>query len=117
MTDKEFKRLKRADLIEIIYRLQENEEKYRETIIRMGKQLSDKQTKIENAGSIAEAAISLSNVFEAAQDAADRYLADIRRMHDEAAQELEAAQKKASEIIAAAYQEAEKSKSEGEHEK
>lgn len=99
MTDKEFKRLKRADLIEIIYRLQENEEKYRETIARMGRKLEEKQTKIENAGSIAEASMVLSNVFEAAQDAADRYLADIARMRREAELELENARKEAALII------------------
>lgn len=98
MTDKEFKRLKRADLIEIIYRLQENEEKYRETIAKMGRKLEEKQTKIENAGSIAEAAMALSNVFDAAQEAADRYLADIVRMHREAEQELETARKEAARI-------------------
>ena len=99
MTDREFKRLKRADLIEIIYRMQENEEKYRETISRMGKKLEEKQTKIENAGSIAEASMALSNVFEAAQDAADRYLADIARMHREAEETLDAARRDAARII------------------
>lgn len=108
MTDKEFKRLKRADLLEIIYRLQENEEKYREAIARMRRQLEEKQTKIENAGSVAEAAISLSGVFEAAQDAADRYLTDIQRLHAEAAMELENAKKEADRILANARWEAAK---------
>lgn len=106
VTDKEFKRLKRADLIEIIYRLQENEEKYRAAIATMGKKLEEKQTKIETAGSIAEAAMALSNVFEAAQDAADRYLADIARMRREAEQELENARKEAARITAAARENA-----------
>lgn len=106
MTDKEFKRLKRADLLEIIYHLQENEEKYREAIARMRKQLEDRQTKIGNAGSIAEAAISMSGVFEAAQDAADRYLKDIQRLHEEAAMELENAKKEADRIRAEARWEA-----------
>lgn len=106
MTDREFKRLKRADLIEIIYRLQENEEKYREAIDRMRKKLGERQTKIENAGSIAEAAISLSGVFEAAQDAADRYLQDIYRLREEAVMELEKAKKEAEIIRANARREA-----------
>lgn len=106
MTDREFKRLKRADLIEIIYRLQENEEQYKVTISELRRQLEDKQTKIETAGSIAEAALSLSNIFDAAQDAADRYLTDIHRMHSEAAQILENAKNEASRILAAARQEA-----------
>lgn len=108
MTDKEFKRLKRSDLIEIIYRLQENEERYREAIARMSKQLEDRQTKIKNAGSIAEAAMGLSNVFESAQDAADRYLSEIQQMHAQAETELEQAQKEAKRILAAAIQRAKK---------
>ena len=115
MTDKEFKRLKRADLIEIIYRLQENEERYKEAISRMRQQLEDKHTKIENAGSIAEAALSLSNVFDAAQDAADRYLADIHRMHSEAAQILEDSKRKAAQILAAAKKEAAEIQSKGDN--
>ena len=106
MTDKEFKRLKRADLIEIIYRLQENEETYRERISELETQLGEKRTKLEKAGSIAEAAISLSNVFEAAQDAADRYLKDIRRLRVEAATELERAKQEAERIRADARREA-----------
>lgn len=106
MTDKEFKRLKRADLIEIIYRLQENEEKNRERIAELEKQLGEKQMKLEKAGSIAEAAISLSNVFEAAQEAADRYLQEIHRLRKEAAMELEKARREAEKIRAEARREA-----------
>ena len=106
MTDREFKRLRRADLIEIIYRLQENEEKYRKAIDEMSKKLGERRTKIENAGSIAEAAISLSGVFEAAQDAADRYLQDVYRRREEAAMELEKAKKEAEKIRSDARREA-----------
>lgn len=106
MTDKEFKRLKRADLIEIIYRLQEDEEIYRRRIAELETQLAEKRTKLQKAGSIAEAAISLSNVFEAAQDAADRYLKEIRQLRVEAAAELERAKREAEKIRADARREA-----------
>lgn len=106
MTDKEFKRLKRADLIEIIYRLQEDEEIYQRRIAELETQLAEKRTKLQKAGSIAEAAISLSNVFEAAQDAADRYLKEIRQLRVEAAAELERAKREAEKIRADARREA-----------
>lgn len=106
MTDKEFKRLKRADLIEIIYRLQEDEEIYRRRIAELETQLAEKRTKLQKAGSIAEAAISLSNVFDAAQDAADRYLKEIRQLRVEAAAELERAKREAEKIRADARREA-----------
>jgi hypothetical protein len=72
----------------------------------MSKKLGERRTKIENAGSIAEAAISLSGVFEAAQDAADRYLQDVYRLREEAAMELEKAKKEAEKIRSDARREA-----------
>ncbi len=102
MTDKEFKRLKRADLIEIIYRMQENEERYQAAISRMSKKLEDRKIKIDQAGSIAEAAVALSDVFAAAQSAADHYLWEIRQMHEAAQAELAAAREEAARIRAEA---------------
>ena len=42
-----------------------------------------RQIELEKAGSIAAAALSLNGIFETAQKAADQYLENIRRMHDE----------------------------------
>ena len=106
MTDKEFKRLKRADLIEIIYRLQENEEIHRARIVELEKRLDEKRMKLEKAGSIAEAAISLNNVFGAAQEAADQYLNEIRLLRVETGAQLEKAKKDAEKIRADARREA-----------
>ena len=103
MTDKEFKRLKRADLIEIIYQMQQNEENYKSTINQMRKYLEDKNIAIENAGSIAEAALSLNKVFQSAQAAADLYLAQIQQMHIQAETELESARAEAQRILEEAY--------------
>ena len=102
MTDKEFKRLKRADLIEIIYQMQEKEEQYKAAIRQMRSQLEDRQIRMGNAGSIAEAAVGLSGVFQSAQEAADLYLAQIRQMHAQAEAELEQAREEAARILAAA---------------
>ena len=102
MTNNEFKRLKRADLIEIIYQMQENEERYKAAIANMRTQLEERKLQISNAGSIAEAALAVSGVYQTAQEAADLYLEQIRRMHEEAAAELAAAKKEAKQIIEAA---------------
>ncbi len=40
----------------------------------------EKQIKLEDAGSIAEASLKLNGIFEAAQEAADQYLYNIRLM-------------------------------------
>lgn len=104
MTDKELKRLSRADLIDIIYQLQQNEE----NLIKMNEELkaslASKEMKIKSAGSIAEAAVSVSNVFEKAQQAADIYLSELHRLNeDEEAffkTKMDEAQAEADKIVA-----------------
>ncbi|MCD8022762.1 MAG: hypothetical protein LUF30_07270 [Lachnospiraceae bacterium] len=78
MADKELRRMSRAELIEIIYALQQNEKAIRSQNDELTRQLEDKILRIENAGSIAEAALSLNRVFEDAQKAADQYLDSVR---------------------------------------
>ena len=56
--------------------------------------------------------LPLSNVFEAAQDAADRYLQEIRMMHEQAAAELENAKQEADRIRTLARREAAKTRTE-----
>lgn len=81
MTDKEFKRLGRADLIEIIYQLQKNEQQLRAELDAANAQLESKQLKLSKAGSIAEAVVGLNQVFESAQAAADQYLEQLHTMN------------------------------------
>lgn len=89
MTDKEFKKLNRSELIEIIYQLQKNEQSYIDEIKLLRSQLETKNFKISNAGSIAEAALSLSGIFEEAQKTADIYLDEIRTVNEEGKKEAQ----------------------------
>ena len=54
MTDKEFKRLSRAQLIEIIYQLQLEIDKLNEEKQELENQLADKRLRLNKAGNIAE---------------------------------------------------------------
>ncbi len=119
MTDKEFKRLSRRELIDIIYELQKQNEEKDAQIKRIQSELDDKTIKISNVGSIAEAAISLNNVFETAQSAADQYLESVQKAAEEtkAKQEqtklqqeklLEEAKKQAEETVSSAKEQAQK---------
>ena len=85
MTDKELRKLKREDFIEIIYQYQQREQKLVAENARLKAQLADRYTRIENAGSIAEAALSLNKVLESVQEAADQYLEEIKTLRDQAA--------------------------------
>lgn len=79
MTDKEFKRLSRVELIEIIYQLQLDMQQMQKENVELKAALESKQLKISKAGSIAEAVIGLSDIFTIAQAAADQYLGEIQR--------------------------------------
>lgn len=78
MTDKELRRISRGDLIEIIYQYQQRERELTTENTALKASLEARTTKIAKAGSIAEAALSLNHVFEAAQAAADQYLEEVR---------------------------------------
>ena len=78
MTDKEFKRLSRADLIDIIYELQRQKEAAEAQAEQLRQRLDEKEIRIAKAGSIAEAALQINGIFEAAQAAADHYLTSVR---------------------------------------
>ena len=99
MTDKEFKKLKRSDLISIIYEYQKRQEELLAEIDSMRTELEEKRIKISNAGSVAEAVVGLNRLFETAQQTADDYLAQIRAS-------VEEAEKKAAEIVAEAEKKA-----------
>lgn len=78
MTDKEIKRLRRAELIEIIYEFQKNQDILQTQVNNLRAALSERQIKIRESGSIAEAALRINEVFEKAQAAADQYLDSIK---------------------------------------
>ena len=56
MTDKEFKKLSRAQLIDIIYQFQLQVDELEERNKALEKALEDKRIRIDNAGNLAEAA-------------------------------------------------------------
>ena len=106
MTDKEFKRLGRSQLIDIIYQLQLKQDELTAENERLTKALADKRLRISQAGNIAEASLEIHNVMQAAQDAAAHYLEEIRTMREETEEKcrllLEKARKDAEEIMAQA---------------
>lgn len=114
MTDKEFKRLSRAQLIDIIYQFQLEQERLLAENEKLKKALADKRILVNNSGNIAEAALEIHNVMQSAQSAAEHYLEEIQRRVDseyqtimkdaraEAAALLEKAKRKAAAIVSQA---------------
>ena len=86
MTDKEFKRLSRSQLIDIMYQLQLKQEELIKENQNLKEALEDKRTHLRQAGNIAEASLAIHNVMQAAQDAASQYLEEIRTIKAETAE-------------------------------
>ncbi len=77
MTDQELKKLRKSDLLELLLAQSKEMERLKRELREANKKLADRAIQIEQAGSIAEAALQLSGIFEAAQKAADDYLYNI----------------------------------------
>ncbi len=94
MTEKQLKKLSRAELLEILIQqinkndsleaeIEEAKARYEEKIAEYEKRLAQKNIDINESGSLAEASLRLSGIFEDAQQAADVYLENIRRLERE----------------------------------
>lgn len=80
MDKRDLSKLKRSELLEIMLAQSEEIDRLRAELAQKDQQLQDRQIAIANAGSIAEAALSVTKVFDEAQKAADLYLDNVRRM-------------------------------------
>lgn len=83
MNENELRKLKRVDLLELLISQGRENEELRHKLAEAEQKLADRQIKTDEAGSIAEAALKLNGVFEAAQAAADQYLENIKRLGGE----------------------------------
>lgn len=89
MNGKELKKLSRRELVEIIYQLKKNEQEMQEKMDAMQQEIEDKRMRLEKAGSIADAATSITELFATAQNSADIYLQEITAMKEDTAKECE----------------------------
>lgn len=84
--EKELRRMNRTELIEIIYALKKEEEEAEKKCVELEEKLQERTIRVEQAGSIAEAAMELNQVFIHAQAAADDYLDAVHAAQQEAEQ-------------------------------
>ena len=120
MADRELRRMHRAELIEIIYALKQSEDQLKAQNAALTAQLQDRQLRVESAGSIAQAALELNNVFAAAQAAADDYLhsvqASLADTNATAANTLSQARSEAKRILEQAQADADNLKAQAQQE-
>lgn len=85
----------RKDLLEILVLQSKKIDELQEKLNEANSLLETKQIMLSEVGSIAEASLKINKVFESAQQAADQYLENIKRLqteHEELNSKLENAQ-------------------------
>lgn len=82
MTEKDLRRLSRAELLEMLLEQSKVVKRLEIENQKLLEQLKDRQIKIDRAGSIAEAALKLNKIFETAQRAADQYLENVQQLYE-----------------------------------
>lgn len=89
----DLKHLRRSELIDLIYEMKKREIELQTRLDEAEAKLQAREITMEKAGSIADAAVQLSGVFQAAQEAADTYLKSIKAKEKELAKLTKQAKK------------------------
>lgn len=79
MTAKELRRLSRMELLQMLLDQSREVERLQQELQQAQSQLESRRLAMEQLGSIAEASLQLSGIFETAQRAADQYLENARQ--------------------------------------
>lgn len=77
MTERELKKLSRLELLELLLAEMKENERLSKELEEAKAALDEQRIIIENSGSLAEAALRLSGIFEAADKAAKLYLSNL----------------------------------------
>ncbi|MBQ7779408.1 MAG: DNA repair protein [Clostridia bacterium] len=82
MTEKDLKKLSRKELLELLLEQTRRVNYLQEKLAAAERQLANRSITASEAGSIAEAALKLNGVFEAAEAAASQYIVNVKRMSE-----------------------------------
>lgn len=103
MTEKELKRLRRSDLLEILLAISRENDQLREELEQTRAQLEERNLAISQSGTLAEAALRLNCVFSAADAACKQYEENMRIRCEEMEQQT---REKCEAILLAANEQA-----------
>lgn len=99
MRDNDLKKLNRVELLKMLIDQMTENERLQEENARLKKQVADRKIAIRSCGSIAEAALEVNGVFEAAEAAAKQYLENVKTASDKASQLITDAKQEAKKIL------------------
>lgn len=117
MADRELKKLSRLELIDLIYQLRSENVELEQRLNECDAKLSERTITVENAGSIAAAALALNDVFETAQRAADQYLHSVKMACTGQETQIQKTKQQCAQMLSEAAEEAEKIRSDAEKER
>ena len=80
MTDRQLRKASRTDLLKYLLEEKKVNEALREQIEQMQLQLDSRRITVSQAGTLAEAALKLSGIFDAAESACQYYTENIRAL-------------------------------------
>ena len=83
MTQKELKKLSRAELLELLLEQTKEVERLREELAQVRAEMEQRRIRINQTGDLAQAVLAVNGVMEAAQAAAAQYLENIEAMERE----------------------------------
>ncbi len=93
MTEKEVRKLSRLELLDILVEQGKENDRLKEELSAAKEELASRQIAVEKSGTMAEAAMRLSGVFEAADKAAEDYFVNVKK------QLLEQAEREANDYL------------------
>ena len=112
MTERELKKIRRQDLLEMLLEQSREMEILRQELEAARTELENRKILMEESGNIAEAALRLYGVFEAAQAAADHYIQatteNARTIEERCKKMEESTRKRCSEMVHEAQSKTEK---------
>lgn len=81
MDEKQLRKLKREQLLELLLEMSEEKDRLQEELDAAKKELQRREVVMQNAGSIADAAVQITGILEKAQETADLYLRSVMQSY------------------------------------
>ena len=98
MTEKELKKLSRSELLEMLIAQGRKTDRLEKELKEAKDRLESRKIAVSSSGTLAEAAMKLNGVFEAADKAAQQYLESLQAQSAEAEKIIAEAQERAEQI-------------------
>lgn len=106
MKGTDLKHMSRRELLELLIAQATENEKLKKELEQARAELRDRQLTVQNAGSLADVAMKLSGVLEAAQDTAQIYLENLRARSEQQDQAMQSIREEAHNKAKAVLKEA-----------